>query len=61
MEKAWKKYEKLEKTDNYSKYGLDQYWKLLQETDNWFALKNVAGIQRESYSDIVNQNVNYGV
>ena len=35
--------------------------KLLQETDNWFILRNKAGVQRESYSDIEVRVVDYGV
>ena len=39
----------------------DMYWKLLQEIDNWFALKTAAGIQRKSYSDIESREVDYQV
>ena len=39
----------------------DQCWKVLQPTGNWFALKRRIGIQRQSYSDIENKLVNYGV
>ena len=54
-------YKQLEKTDNQNRFSIDMYWKLLQETDNWFVLKKVAGIQRESYRDIEKKTVNYGV
>ena len=54
-------YKQLEKTDNDNNFSIDQYWKLLQETDNWFVLKKVAGIQRESYRNIEKETVNYGV
>ena len=54
-------YKHLNSTLNAESYCIDQYWKLLQKTDNWFILKNKAGIQRESYSDISGGNVNYGV
>ena len=54
-------YNFLEKTDISNKYAIDQYWKLLQETDNWFILRHKAGVQRESYSDIDGKVVDYGV
>jgi glycosyl transferase, family 25 len=54
-------YKKLEETDLKEIYSIDQHWKSLQETDNWFALKKFAGIQRASYSDIENRKVNYGI
>jgi len=54
-------YKQLEKTGDKNRFSIDMYWKLLQETDNWFVLKKVAGIQRESYSDIEKETVNYGV
>lgn len=53
--------ELLEKTDDYESYANDQYWKLLQETDNWLCYKKRVGIQRKSFSDIVKTTVNYGV
>tara|TARA_B100000131_G_scaffold317880_1_gene360699 strand:+ start:362 stop:994 length:633 start_codon:yes stop_codon:yes gene_type:complete len=54
-------YKKLEETNLKELYSIDEHWKSLQETDNWFALKKFAGIQRASYSDIEKQNVNYGI
>jgi len=51
----------LEKTDIYSKYAIDQYWKSLQNTDKWYCYKKRVGKQRESYSDIEKRNVNYKV
>jgi glycosyl transferase family 25 len=51
----------LEKTDEYSKYAIDQYWKPLQETDVWLCYEKRVGKQRESYSDIEKTNVNYQV
>lgn len=51
----------LKKTDIYSKYAIDQYWKSLQNTDNWFCYKKRIGKQRESYSDIEKRKVNYQV
>ena len=53
-------YKKLKKTNNKDKYACDTYWKRLQKIHNWFALKQLAGVQRPSYSDIENRNVDYG-
>ncbi len=43
----------------YPKLGIDQYWKRLQLEDCWLILANTAGAQRESFSDIELQHVNY--
>lgn len=51
----------LDKTDDYPSYAIDQYWKRLQDTDKWFCYKKRLGKQRESYSDIMNAHVDYGV
>jgi glycosyl transferase family 25 len=51
----------LEKTDNYSLYANDQYWKSLQKTDNWLCYKKRVGIQIQSFSDIAKTTVNYRV
>lgn len=56
-----KGHELLQETGDRGQYMNDTYWKILQETDNWFALKTAAGIQRKSYSDIENKKVNYQV
>lgn len=56
-----KGHELLLKTGDKNKYMNDMYWKLLQKTDNWFALKTAAGIQRKSYSDIESREVDYQV
>ena len=42
-------------------YALDQYWKRLQVTDNWYVADPKLGVQRESYSDIEKGVVDYGV
>ena len=42
-----------------SKYALDQYWKILQKKDNFLLITPVNVVQRESYSDIEEMNVNY--
>jgi hypothetical protein len=39
----------------------DQSWKVLQKKDNWVCFKNNLGIQKESYSDIQKEMVNYQV
>jgi glycosyl transferase family 25 len=52
-------YNLLEQTDIYNKYAIDQYWKILQPNNNWFAFKEKIGMQRESYSDIEDVNVKY--
>jgi len=53
--------EQLAKGAPYTKYALDQYWKPLQKTYEWYCFRNRVGIQREGYSDIENKIVNYGV
>jgi GR25 family glycosyltransferase involved in LPS biosynthesis len=47
--------------DKYHLYGIDQYWKKLQPSANWYAFNPILGKQRESYSDIAMQNVDYGI
>ena len=42
-------------------YSIDQYWKLLQPQNNWYLFNPKIGKQRESYSDILKNNVNYQV
>ena len=50
----------LEKTRQHWKYAIDQSWKVLQgDESNWYAFNTRIGLQRESYSDIMNDNVNY--
>jgi FkbM family methyltransferase len=56
----WKKsYELLKNTDIYNEYAYVRYWKRLQPTNNWYAFNERLGIQRESYSDIMRNNVKY--
>lgn len=44
-----------------SAYTIDMYWKVLQPTSRWyFCLKRI-GVQRASFSDIQQTNVDYGV
>ena len=40
------------------KYAIDQYWKLLQPSSNWYLFHPKIGKQKESYSDIRKQIVN---
>lgn len=46
-------------TNVYEKYALDQYWKLLQEEDEWLCLYPFLIKQRCSFSSIENSYVNY--
>jgi hypothetical protein len=43
---------KLEQTGEHWNYALDQVWKALQPTSQWFYTMNRMGKQRGSYSDI---------
>jgi GR25 family glycosyltransferase involved in LPS biosynthesis len=43
----------------YSKFALDQYWKILQPCDKWIVSIPILGKQSASYSDIELRNVNY--
>jgi glycosyl transferase family 25 len=47
--------------DYYSSYAIDQYWKKLQPTNNWFITYPILGKQIESYSDIEKVYVNYNL
>jgi hypothetical protein len=54
--------------DYIQKYGhtvhdlmIDVYWQRLQSQSNWYCLSPRLGYQRESYSDIEQKVVNYGV
>ena len=47
------------KTKDWHTYALDQYWKRLQNTDNWFCIVPSLLIQGPSYSDIEKKNMNY--
>jgi len=40
-------------------YANDVVWKQLQPNSNWFALKERAGLQRPSYSNLTNSFVDY--
>jgi glycosyl transferase, family 25 len=48
-------------TRNPSKYINDQYWKALQPNSLWYYFKTRMGIQRPSYSNLVNDYVDYKV
>lgn len=46
----------------YEVYGLDQYWKRLQPSSNWYICKPKIGHQLDNdYSDIERRVVSYGV
>jgi len=45
----------------YGTYGLDQYWKSLQPSANWYYSLKRVGKQRPSFSDLEKCNVDYGV
>ena len=47
--------------EDYNKWALDQNWKKLQEKDRWYILSPRLGKQKESYSDIEKEVVNYMV
>lgn len=53
--------EQLAKGATYTKYALDEYWKSLQKTHEWYCFQNRIGVQRQGFSDIENRMVNYGV
>jgi GR25 family glycosyltransferase involved in LPS biosynthesis len=56
----WKQgLQKLIQTGDVEKYALDQYWKNLQKRDMYLLLTPLNVVQRESYSDIEHQSVNY--
>ena len=42
-------------------YAIDMYWKRLQSSGEWFALKPLIGKQRPSYSDIEKTDVDFNV
>ena len=43
------------------KYALDRYWQQIQARDNWYIIMPPICIQRPSYSDIENADVNYSL
>lgn len=49
----------LQQTGTYTKYALDQYWKLLQPVGLWYCVNPILGFQRPGYSDIERKVVNY--
>jgi glycosyl transferase family 25 len=49
----------LEQTMIFNMYCIDVYWNKLQQKDNWYIVNPALMIQREGYSDIEKQNVNY--
>jgi hypothetical protein len=56
----WKQgLQKLIQTGDIEKYALDQYWKNLQQRDMYLLITPLNVVQRESYSDIEHQSVDY--
>lgn len=51
--------DQLQKTNNKPLYAIDMYWQRLQQRDNWFVVIPSLFIQRPSYSDIEQKDVNY--
>jgi GR25 family glycosyltransferase involved in LPS biosynthesis len=49
----------INKYDVVSIYSIDQYWRRLQPSANWFYSVRRIGRQRPSYSDIMATNVSY--
>jgi glycosyl transferase family 25 len=45
--------------NNVLLYTIDQFWKILQQTDSWFLIIPLTVIQRYGYSDIEKKTVNY--
>ena len=56
--------EQLLRTHNksyYTIYAIDQYWKKIQENNNWYIFNPALGKQGESYSDIEKVITNYNI
>jgi len=51
--------QKLVESYEPQKYALDRYWQQIQARDNWYIIMPPICIQRPSYSDIENTDVNY--
>ena len=56
-----KSYEKGKGDDIQGMYCIDQYWKRLQDMDNWYIFQPKIGIQRDSFSDIQGGFISPGV
>ena len=52
-------YQKGKGDDIQGQYCVDQYWKRLQDLDNWYIFNPIIGIQRDSFSDIQGGFVSY--
>jgi len=51
----------LEQTHQHWIYMNDVVWKTLQQKDAWYCIEPRIGKQRESYSDLAGEMVNYGL
>lgn len=54
-------YELFKMSNNPHLHSIDQYFKILQLSSNWFLCKPKFGIQRPNWSDIESKYVDYGV
>jgi glycosyl transferase family 25 len=48
-----------ERTGDYPKYALDQYWKRLQTVGRWYIVRPNLGFQLPGYSNVEEKPVNY--
>jgi len=46
--------------ENKQQYAIDMYWRPLQTNDRWFLLIPLTVVQRSSYSDVEEREVDYG-
>jgi len=49
----------LNKPEERSKYAIDKFWFILQNTCNWYLIIPLTVVQREDYSDIEDKITNY--
>lgn len=49
----------LNKPEERSKYAIDKFWFILQNTCNWYLIIPLTVVQREDYSDIEDKVTNY--
>lgn len=49
----------LNKPEERSKYAIDRFWFILQNTSNWYLITPLTVVQREDYSDIEGKVINY--
>jgi len=49
----------LNKPDEKSKYAIDKFWFVLQNSSKWYLITPLTVVQREDYSDIEQKVINY--